>query len=159
MYAQYFRMSLFANQLKTSMEAHRISQTTVSRIGGLSQSVTSRYINGGHRPRPNKLEKILPAFSMKQRLLIALAYLDDDVPASMRDLIKVEPQDREGLTRAPTFDYSRMPRDVRVAYEGLGSAALADRKVGKHLISLHRLLPVERTASSPRRPRDRPRGP
>ena len=141
-------MSHFANQLKASLEADKVTQTELTEACNMSQGQISRYVNGENRPSPTKLDALLTKFSIKQRMLLTLAYLDDHVPLSMRDLINVEPHNRQGLAKPLTLDCSRMPSDVRAAYEALGSAVLADRNVGKCLISIERLLQSQRSPHS-----------
>jgi transcriptional regulator with XRE-family HTH domain len=151
-------MSNFANQLKASLEADNLTQSVLTADNDLSQGAISRYVSGENRPNPEKLDRLLTKFSIRQRMLLTLAYLDDHVPPSMRDLVNIEPHNRQGLAKPLTLDCSRMPADVRAAYEALGSAALADRDVGKHLISIERLLQSRRLAHSPaNRKRSRPR--
>jgi transcriptional regulator with XRE-family HTH domain len=142
-------MSHFANQLKASLEADNVTQTDLTEACNMSQGQISRYVNGENRPNAKKLDALLTRFSIRQRMLLTLAYLDDHVPSSMRDLVNVEPHNRLSLAKPLTLDCSRMPSDVRAAYEALGSAALADHNVGKHLISIERLLHSQRSRHSP----------
>ena len=150
-------MSHFANQLKASLEADELAQTALTEACNMSQGQISRYVNGENRPNPRKLDALLTQFSIRQRMLLTLAYLDDHVPPSMRDVINVEPHNRRSLAKPLSLDCSRLPSDVRTAYEALGSAALADHNVGKLLISIEPLLDRERSRHSPRRRRGRPR--
>ena len=150
-------MNNFANQLKAALEADNLTQTELTMES--SQGQISRYVSGENHPRPEALDRLLLKFSIRQRMLLTRAYLEDHVPLSMRDVINFEPHNLQSLAKPSTLDCSRMPSDVRAAYESLGSAALADRDVGKHLISIERLLQSRRASDSPaKRKRGRPRG-
>jgi transcriptional regulator with XRE-family HTH domain len=152
-------MNNFANQLKASLEADNLTQAELTIGNDISQGQISRYVSGENHPNPKTLDLLLTKFSIRQRILLTLGYLEDYVPLSMRDLVNVEPHNRQSLAKPLTLDCSRMPSDVRAAYESLGSAALGDRDVGKHLISIERLLQSRRASDSPaKRKRGRPRG-
>ena len=150
-------MSHFAIQLKASLESDNLAQTELVEACNMSQGQISRYVNGENRPNPKKLDALLTKFSTGQRILLTLAYLYDHVPPSMRDVVNVDTHNRRSLAKPLSLDCSRMPSDVRAAYEALGSAALADHNVGKLLISIEPLLDRERSRRSPRRRRGRPR--
>src|SRR5882762_2152356 len=100
-------MNSFANQLKSSLEADNLTQAELT-VGNddKSQGQISRYVSGENRPNPKTLDGLLTKFSIRQRLLLTLAYLEDHVPLSMRDLVNVEPHNRQSLAKPLTLDCS-----------------------------------------------------
>lgn len=125
------------------MEGEGFTQAYVVDRGGISQGQMSRYVNGENRPELEAFERICGLFSEKHRVALILAYLLDDVPPRFRTLVTISPS-ANGNSRGaedPTQVYrSRMPKELRAAYDYLGAAALEKKNVAQMLINTYQAL-------------------
>ena len=135
-------MSQFSNQFKASVEASGLTQFAISEKTGISQGALSRYAGGDNRPPRDQIETLLPVFPEKERVALLMAYLADDVPASFASLVTIAPRTGAGARAAeqePVYR-SRMPKELREAYDGLGRKALEHPEVADSLIATWRIL-------------------
>lgn len=126
------------------MEEEGFTQMHVVERGGISQGQMSRYVNGENRPELEVFERICGLFSEKRRTALILAYLLDDVPPRFRSLVTISPSANGVTSRGvedPTQVYrSRMPKELRAAYDYLGAAALEKKNVAQMLINTYQAL-------------------
>jgi transcriptional regulator with XRE-family HTH domain len=133
-------VSQFSSQLQASMEADRLTQQAILDKIDISQGALSRYCNGS-RPVADQLEKLLGVFSSGQRVALLTAYLEDEIPGKYRGLVVIEPAAGGDRIKEPAPVYrSRMPRDLREAWEGLGRKALEHPEVADSLIATWRVI-------------------
>jgi transcriptional regulator with XRE-family HTH domain len=122
--------------LQTSIEANGLTQTEIVEKIGVSQGQMSRYVNGENRPEPQVLEKLCAVFPKKDQTSLLLAYLEDDVPDSLKNLIAIEPKSAVPRVGEDSPVYrSRMPKRLREAYDHLGAAALEHASIAKIIIN------------------------
>jgi transcriptional regulator with XRE-family HTH domain len=130
-------MSQFSNQLLKSLEDCEFTQTFIQEQSGLSQGSVSRYANGEIRPDLEAFEKICGLFPKQHQTALLLAYLVDDVPDSLKNLVAIEPKSAAAARAAedsPVYR-SRMPKKLREAYDHLGAAALEHASIAKIIIN------------------------
>jgi transcriptional regulator with XRE-family HTH domain len=133
-------MSQFSNQLQASIEANGFTQTEICDQVGISQGQMSRYVNGENRPEPEIFEKLCGVFAKEHRVAVLLAYLDDDIPPSLKNLVAVEAKTAAARVEEDSPVYrSRMPKKLRDAYDHLGAAALEDASIAQVIIGTSNL--------------------
>ena len=133
-------MSQFSNQFAKSLEECELTQTAVQEKTELSQGSISRYVNGEIRPDIEALEKICLVFPKEHRVALLLAYLDDDIPRSLNNLVAVEAKTPTVRVQEDSPAYrARMPKELRDAYDHLGAAALEDASIAQVIIGTSNL--------------------
>ena len=133
-------MSQFSNQLQASIEECNFTQCHLVDNADVSPGQICRYVAGENRPEPKVFKKISALFPEKHRTPLILAYLLDDVPPRFRNLVTIEPS-RTGSHDAeqePVYR-SRMPKQLREAYDYLGRAALEKPSIAQILINTSKL--------------------
>lgn len=134
-------MSQFSNQLQASIEAQNYTQTLVCERTGVTQSQLSRYVNGENRPSPEALSPLLDVFNKENQIALLLAYLEDDIPGSKKNLVHVLPKIAADRVAEESAIYrSRMPRSLRAAYDFLGADALVNQATADWIIANHERL-------------------
>lgn len=135
-------MSLYSNQLRTSIEdCSEISRQVIEDKAGVSQPQLTRYLRGEHRPPRDVFEAIAKLFPVEHQLKLLLAYLEDEIPPGMRDLVLLQPADTSARTKesAPTYR-TRMNKELRAAHDFLGADALEHADTADILIGQYRRL-------------------
>ena len=121
--------------------ARGLSQTAVCEKTGISQGQLSRYVNGENRPPPEAFENLAKIFPIEDRVQLLLAYLADEIPAGLRNLVSVTPRSSSARIQEESATYrSRMPKDLRAAYDFLGNDALENPATADWIIANHRRL-------------------
>jgi hypothetical protein len=123
------------------MEECDFTQTDICEKGRFALSQVNRYVHAIDRPETESFEKLASLFPPKHRIALLLAFLEDEVPAKYRNLISITP--RTGGSRVseePSIYRSRMPTELRTAYDGLGAAALEKPAVAQSLIATYKVL-------------------
>jgi transcriptional regulator with XRE-family HTH domain len=121
------------------MEATGLTQTAVREKTDISQGSLSRYANGDYVPPLDQLEKLLEVFPLEHQRAIALAFVEDNVPAKFRGEIAISLATGRAKEDPPVYR-SRMPKELREAWEGLGRAALQHPEVADSLIATWRII-------------------
>jgi transcriptional regulator with XRE-family HTH domain len=131
-------MSQFSNQLQAAIESQDFTQTYVCDQTGISQGQLSRYVNGKNRSSPEALDQLCKIFDKDNQVKILLAYLEDDIPPRMKNLVRVEPKGAARVPEDPGICRTRMPRELRAAYDWLGRDAIANKYTADWIIANHR---------------------
>jgi transcriptional regulator with XRE-family HTH domain len=134
-------MSQFSNQLQASMEACDFTQTQISEKTGVSQGQLSRYMSGEHRPPTDAFEKLCRPFPDSHGTALLTAYLADDIPQSLSKLVSVTPKIRSAIVEEePPVYRTRMPKELRAAYDFIGADALKNADTADWVIAVYRRL-------------------
>lgn len=131
-------MSQFSNQLQASIERRGLTQTAVCEKADISQGQLSRYVNGENRPPPDAFANLARIFPREERLSLLLAYIDDEIPASLRNLVVVSAASPSAAPRVAEDSETyraRMPRALREAYDFIGLDALQNSATSDWLIA------------------------
>jgi transcriptional regulator with XRE-family HTH domain len=122
-------------------------QQDLATKAGVSPSLISRYLAGGYRPEPEKLESLCVAHTPEIRARIACAHLEDECPDSARYYVRIEPikeDDSAQIKDSPTSNLEKLDRKTRKAVDFLIDLAMKDRDAREHLVSTARFLGAER---------------
>jgi transcriptional regulator with XRE-family HTH domain len=107
-------MSKFSTRLQIVLERLNLSQSEVAKRAGMQPSLLNGYYKGIHRPAPDVLEKLCSVFDQQERAEIIIAHLQDEIPPSAQDLIRVV-----NLIKSPRIEETSdqitldLPRKVR----------------------------------------------
>ncbi|MEY2509418.1 MAG: helix-turn-helix protein [Verrucomicrobiota bacterium] len=132
-------MSQFSSQLTTSSEEAGLTQTAIREKTEISQGTLSRYFSGDYLPPLDQLEKLLSVFPAQQQRALVLAFLEDNVPGKFRGQVVISHAGTRSKEEPPVYR-SRMPRELREAYDGLGRKALEHTEVADSLIATWRII-------------------
>lgn len=128
----------FPEALRQSLTQLMWTQTKLGVETNIPLQQLNKYVTGKISAGPEVIEQICAALPEAQRAAVIVAYLQDRVPESGIDLVKISSY--AGKTgKAPKLP-TTLPADVREALESLAHHANIDRQFGRLLVLLNDTL-------------------
>lgn len=132
------RMTRFAAALMSTLQELGWTQTRLAEESGIQLAQINKYAKGRVPALPETLETICKALPADQRAVLILAYLEDLVPESGRDLVKVSSHAQGGgKVKTPR---EKLPAEVRKALDSLAAMAAGRSHVGELIVMLNKTL-------------------
>lgn len=144
------RMSYFATNLQKLQEARfdgAGGQTLFAKQLGLNQASLSRYLADQSRPDVKILEQICGALEPDEIAKLVIAYLEDDIPPTAKDLVRVVnliSNTRVAETPDPLPEIEKLPKKVQQAFQYLIREAVQHAVVGDAMIANVALMKGDR---------------